>query len=342
LRIAILTTSNPRHPGDPSGHFVETEARVLARERHEVHVIAPGHFADAFDRVDSGRQADGVRVWGAGAANLFGWPGALIRARERPTRWLELGPFAWNARQILARLAPLDRAIAHFLVPSGYPLAIGSAARLEVVAHGSDVRLLCRFPRPLRNHTIAALLRDGARFRFVSRDLKRELMQSLGRHLARALDEASHVELPHLAVPDVWGRVRKVRDALDLAPTEVLWVAVGRLLASKRVDRAVREAARAGVTLLVVGDGPERAALERLAASLGGRVRFLGHRPREEALAFVACADRLVHLSEAEGAPTVIREARALGIPVLAAPVGDVPDWAADDPGILLFPRDTA
>jgi len=42
-------------------------------------------------------------------------------------------------------------------------------------------------------------------------------------------------------------------------------------------------------------------------------------------------------LSEAEGAPTVIREARALGVPVLATPVGDVLLWASEDPGIEIF-----
>ena len=58
---------------------------------------------------------------------------------------------------------------------------------------------------------------------------------------------------------------------------------------------------------------------------------------RPQALAWIAGADKLVHLSEAEGAPTVIREARALGVPVLATPVGDVPLWAASDAGIELF-----
>jgi glycosyltransferase involved in cell wall biosynthesis len=111
----------------------------------------------------------------------------------------------------------------------------------------------------------------------------------------------------------------------------------GRLVASKRIDRAIREAARRNVDLTVVGDGPMRGELEILAASVHPRARFVGHLPREEALALIARAHKLVHLSDAEGAPTVIREARALGVPVLATPVGDVPLWAEEDPGIEIF-----
>jgi glycosyltransferase involved in cell wall biosynthesis len=102
----------------------------------------------------------------------------------------------------------------------------------------------------------------------------------------------------------------------------------------KRVDRALVAARRAGASLVVVGDGPERERLARLAEDLRVRARFVGRVPRDEALAWIAAADRLVHLSDAEGAPTVVREARALGVPVLASAAGDVPAWAASDPGI--------
>ena len=78
--------------------------------------------------------------------------------------------------------------------------------------------------------------------------------------------------------------------------------------------------------------------LERLAGATQPTARFLGHLPRHEALAFIAAADRLIHTSESEGAPTVIREARSLGIPVLSTPTGDVARWAQTDPGIEILP----
>jgi glycosyltransferase involved in cell wall biosynthesis len=106
---------------------------------------------------------------------------------------------------------------------------------------------------------------------------------------------------------------------------------------SKRVDRAIVEAARRNVELTVIGDGPLRAELEALASSFEPRARFVGHVPREHALSLIASAHKLLHLSDREGAPTVVREARALGVPVLATPVGDVARWALDDPGIEIF-----
>jgi glycosyltransferase involved in cell wall biosynthesis len=198
---------------------------------------------------------------------------------------------------------------------------------LEVVLHGSDVRLVLALPRDAARRFVRTLLDRGARFRFVSHDLRRTLAAALGEHDRGRLLARSRVELPPIDI----GRATR-------APSErPHWVVCGRLVASKRVDRAIREAARRNVDLTVVGDGPLRADLEALAASLDARAHFVGHVPRESALALIASAHRLVHLSDAEGAPTVIREARALGVPVLATPVGDVALWAMHDPGIEIF-----
>jgi glycosyltransferase involved in cell wall biosynthesis len=90
---------------------------------------------------------------------------------------------------------------------------------------------------------------------------------------------------------------------------------------------------RAPSRIVVLGDGPLAPALARLDPS----VTALGQRLRPEALAWIAAADLVVSASRNEGAPTVIREARALGVPVLAVPAGDLRAWAATDPGIELI-----
>jgi glycosyltransferase involved in cell wall biosynthesis len=96
-------------------------------------------------------------------------------------------------------------------------------------------------------------------------------------------------------------------------------VSVGRLVDSKRVDRIIEHVAQArGLdALVVVGDGPQRNRLERLACDRGVRARFLGTVPREEALAWIGAAAALLHASESEGLSTVVREAEALGTPVV-------------------------
>lgn len=359
MRIAILTTSYPERAGDPAGHFIEAEALHLARQGHEVHVIAPGSRWD--ERRDArwnlpflfplgsrepkaSRHGSGsLAVWNAGGGSLFGLPGALVRAGQHPFRLLQLAQFLPAVRWRLARLAQLDRVVAHFIVPSAYPLALGTDCDLEVVLHGSDVRVVLALPAVIRDRIVDRLTARGARFRFVAEDLRAKFLAVLQPAQRQRVQASSRVELPRISVSHVSRRAMKhlrsngihASRSDDVARPQ--WVVCARLVPSKRVDLAIREAARHRAALTVIGDGPLRAELEALASAFEPRARFTGQLPRGDALALIADAHKLVHLSEAEGAPTVIREARALGVPVLATAVGDVARWAAKDPGIEIF-----
>ena len=276
----------------------------------------------------------------AGGGTLFAWPGAIARAREAPWRLPAAGVFAVGALRRLSAVSPVDRVVAHWIVPCAFPLALagsaGSGAPLEVVAHGADVRLLLGAPRPVREGVLGALLRRGARFTFAAAALRDALGRSVGPGLAEALAARACVEPPAIDVPDVTVRAAALRASLGLGAGERLAVAAGRLIPSKRVGLAIEAARAAGVRLVVVGDGPEQAALARDAAAVGAAVTFTGALPRREALAWIAAADVLLHPSAVEAAPTVIREARALGVPVVACDAGDVAAWAAEDEGILV------
>lgn len=338
MRIALVTTSFPRDPEDPSGHFVATSARRLAAHGHEVHVIAPGGSPLA-----PPARASGVLVHRAGGGALFAWPGAIARAREAPLRLLALAPFAASVRLRLRALeasGALDALIAHWIVPSAFPLLLGASAPLEVVAHGADVRLLLATPGPARDRILGALLARGARFTFAARALLDGLRSALSPSLAEALDHAARIEPPPLDLPDVHDEAAALRAALALLPEERLLVVAGRLIPSKRVELAIDAVAAARALggpparLAVVGDGPERAALARRARELSVEVIFTGALPRRQALAWIAAADALVHPSRCEAAPTVVREARALGVPVAACDAGDLADWAREDEGI--------
>ena len=121
---------------------------------------------------------------------------------------------------------------------------------------------------------------------------------------------------------------------------------VGRLAAVKRADRFLRafalaRASEPTIEAIVVGDGPERASLEKLAANLGlsGSVTFLGNRTDVPDL--LDRADILVLTSESEACPNVVLEAMARCVPVVATPVGDLP-WIIEDgvSGYLTPPGD--
>ena len=87
----------------------------------------------------------------------------------------------------------------------------------------------------------------------------------------------------------------------------------------------------------IIGDGPEREHLAALARQLQlSTVTFRGQLPRPQTLDLIAGATLLVSCSAQEGAPTAVREARALGTAVLATPAGDIARWAERDSGIEL------
>jgi teichuronic acid biosynthesis glycosyltransferase TuaC len=319
VRIAFVTSSYPSDPLDPSGHFVAAEAAALAAQGHSVTVLCPGE-----SRVD---EQDPVRVIRLGAGRLFAWPGALEQLRRRPWALAAAVPFVRRARKRLRELGPFDRVVAHWIVPCGWPIAFDSVAPLEVVAHGSDVRLLLGLPAPLRRYVLGALLRGGVRFRFVSHELRNALVAQ-----SPELASRSKVRASDIVVDDVPNRA-EARRQLGVAPAARLCVVVGRLVSAKRVAVALGALELLpSSTVVVVGDGPER---EPLARGFPG-ARFVGHLSRDRALAWIAAADLLVSASRREGAPTVIREARALGVPVVAAPAGDLEQWSAADPEIVL------
>jgi glycosyltransferase involved in cell wall biosynthesis len=151
-----------------------------------------------------------------------------------------------------------------------------------------------------------------------------------------------HVELQRMGVdparftPD--GRV----DGGD-GPMRIL--TVGRLAGVKGqavLLDAMGELARRGVSvaLTIAGDGPERSRLERRAAELGihDRVAFVGAVANDRVADLYANADAFCTSSFAEGVPTVLMEAMACGLPVVATHIAGIPELVEDGVTGLLVP----
>ncbi len=291
MRIALVTTSWPATDRDPTGHFVRASARALERLGHDVAVISP-------------------RAGGA-----FGWPGVVARLRERPLRAFGAAVWVVRARAELAHLEA-QRVIAHWAVPCAWPIATGSQAPLEVVSHGGDVRLLVAMPFVARGTIVRAIASRASSWSFASDELMHALLRSLDRTHRSEVERIATVRAPALEIPDVREAIGRLRAELGARRVAV---SVGRLVASKRVERAIEHVGRTHDvdTLVVVGDGPERSKLERLARALGVDARFIGAVERDEALAWIGAADALIQASAAEGLSSVVREAEALGTPVV-------------------------
>jgi phosphatidylinositol alpha 1,6-mannosyltransferase len=125
------------------------------------------------------------------------------------------------------------------------------------------------------------------------------------------------------------------------AGEELLVGYVGRLAPEKQVRRLVELAALPGIHLVVVGDGPERHAAEAAARKLGlaGRAHFTGFLPHATIPAVLRHADVLAMPSVYEELGSVLLEAMAAGLPIVASRTGGIPD-AVGDAAELVTPGD--
>jgi colanic acid/amylovoran biosynthesis glycosyltransferase len=114
-------------------------------------------------------------------------------------------------------------------------------------------------------------------------------------------------------------------------------LAVGRLHPVKNYSfliEACSDLRAQGVDILcwIVGEGPERAALERqiIKLRLQGYVQLVGHIPRAEVSSYYGHADLVVMTSKSEGIPVVLMEAMAHGKLVLAPAITGIPELVED------------
>lgn len=237
-------------------------------------------------------------------------------------------------RRMLRSGRGFDLIDAHYVYPDGVAaVMLGRALGRPVVitARGTDVVRIPDFALP--RLWIRWALRRADGLIAVSSGLKARLV-ALG------------------AAPE---RVRMLRNGVDLAlfhpadreahrralgfsrPT---LLAVGHLIPRKRHRLIVEALPRlADVDLVIVGDGPERPAIEALARqhAVAGRVRIVPPRPQDQLRAFYAAADLLALPSKYEGWPNVLLESMACGTPVIASNFAGVEDIvAAPEAGRIL------
>jgi glycosyltransferase involved in cell wall biosynthesis len=135
------------------------------------------------------------------------------------------------------------------------------------------------------------------------------------------------------APPAKWG-------ATDLElPDGPLLVAIARLVPQKGLDVAVRALEGVDATLVVLGEGPERARLETLARELGVRLLLPGR--VGDVAAVLRRADVLVHPARWEGFGLALLEGMLCALPVVASGVSSIPEIVVDgETGLLVPPGD--
>jgi glycosyltransferase involved in cell wall biosynthesis len=320
VRIGVVTTSFPREAGDPAGHFALGFARWLSSRGAAVDVVAAGPGASRVEGIAV------ARVDGRGLFYRGGAPDAL--AGGGAAAWARAAAFqAALAAAVARRAASWDAVASHWIAPSAIAVEAARVAarglRHLAIAHSSDVWLLQR-----SNAGRAAL-------RLVAR--RADLVYAAP-HLARAVDGAPGRVVPMaIHAADVQGGDRKRgRERLRLERTTALFL--GRLIPIKGVDMLLAALPDA-LDLVVAGEGPLRAALERRAPP---RVRFVGEVRGADKADLLAACDLLVAPSlrlpdgRQEGTPTVLREALAAGLPIVATRSGGVGALLDGNPAALV------
>jgi glycosyltransferase involved in cell wall biosynthesis len=142
------------------------------------------------------------------------------------------------------------------------------------------------------------------------------------------------------------GRAMATRRRLQL-PLKVAFA--GRLTKAKNVDRLIQAIAALkgeGLILqgLIIGDGPQRNALQDLAETLEVReqIEFAGAVPSEVVPELLAQAQVFTLISDSEGWPKALSEAMAFGCVCIGSDRGLIPEFLSEGRGITIPPQNVA
>jgi glycosyltransferase involved in cell wall biosynthesis len=181
-----------------------------------------------------------------------------------------------------------------------------------------------------------ALARASDRIVTITESLRRFTVEQVGVPAAKV--ETIHYGLDDL--PEPWGD-----NAPDDVPREArVLLSTSRLVPQKGIDQTIRALPQLpdDVVLVVLGEGPERPALERLAGGLGVSERlFLPGRVPDVA-AWLRRATVYVHPARWEGFGLGVLEAMHAGLPVVATSVSSLPELVVDGTTGVLVPSDDA
>lgn len=284
-------------------------------------------------------------------------PARLLAAQAylftRPRRYLAALRLAWKTRSpgvkatlyqlvyfleatILARYLEQEK-IDH--LHNHFVFGAATVAMLQKELTGIPYSFMLHGPADLFEPYRWALSEKAARARFVT------VISHFARSQLMFFSDPKHWSKYHIihcgVTPDRYSDLEVKRE-----DDKIRLVFVGRLAPVKglRVLFKVLEDLRDDIPNLrmtVVGDGPDRARLEKAAKDLGGMVHFTGYMSQDEVAQTLAASDICVLPSFAEGVPVILMEAFAAGLPVIATQVAGVGELVVDgESGYLVPPGD--
>ncbi len=342
----MLSHMYPSAVNPTGGIFVHEQVRALTDRGHDVRVVSPTGWAppglkrwQAHRRVKARDVVDGITVFHPRKLTL---PGARLGHRNADA-------FLLGVRGTIRRLHadwPIDVIHAHMMVPDGWAAArLGTELGVPAVgtAHRADVLDI-----PAQG--------AASRMRVAEAIESLDAVVTVSRAIGDAAEAIARPRRPITVVPNgADAAVFMPRDAGEArrrlgVPEGVPMISyVGKLVPRKGVDTLVEAMGilarrpEGAPFLVMAGIGEIRPGLEARARALGvdASIAFLGKVSHDDVGWVMSAGDVFVLPSLSEGLPTVVCEAMACGLPVVATAVDGTPE-IVDDPatGLLVPPRD--
>lgn len=330
-RVLVMTSTFPRWEGDATPRFVRDLALAATRGPRpwDVTILAPHHPGALVREVMGPLDVRRFRYFLPSRFERLAYDGGILpNVRASWLARVEVAPFVLAMgramRQLMTEVDP-DLIHAHFVLPQGVVAAVcHGSTPLVVSAHGSDVL-------GLRDAGSAALRTATLRRARVVTANSRTMEDALGRDA-----RATKVRRLPMGVDVAMFRPREGGGARN---GSLLFV--GRLSRQKGVHVLLEAITRIRRPLLVIGDGPERAALEAKARDLP--VTFAGGLSEAAvAEAYRTASAVVVPSLEGEAQGLVALEAMASHTPVVVTRVGGLAEAVDGDRGWLAEPNDAA
>ena len=344
LKVLLLTTSFPLTKGSRSGIFIQKMVNHLP-ENIQVTVLTPDST-----EAESQSPAD------------YSVDYSVLPFRYAPKHWQQLAHGSGGIMAALSRNKLLFLLLPPFLLSnlltccylarrvdilhanwSINGVIAGIAGRLfgkpvMTTLRGSDVNLIEK--SALMRQLVHFCLRCSDVIITVSPSLQEKLVEHFPEYSTKIQVICNGIEQ---AFFDAGNGTYVAETDKEASPAPVRLLYVGNLTAGKGVDVILKAAASLPVEnwlFDIIGDGPERGALEEYCQKQGLEVKvtFHGSAPPEDIPSLMAGADVFVFASFAEGRPNVVLEAMAVGLPIIAGAIPAVSDLIEHGQQGFLFP----